>query len=79
MSVAIGDYLTCKEVAERLNVSRCRVHQFVAEKRLKGEIVAGTIFFHVKEVAKFEKSPRKNGRPRKSEKSRKRGLQNPRR
>ena len=36
-------YITVKEAAERLGIARSTVHQRVAERKLRGEVVAGRL------------------------------------
>lgn len=64
--MAIGEYLNTAEAADELGVSPVRVRQFYAQGRLRGVKLNNGLFFHQREVAKFRKSPRKNGRPKNS-------------
>lgn len=68
--MAIGNYLTCAEVADELGVSKGRVSQFVAEGRLKAHPVGRNLFFERSVVRKFAAQPRETGRPKKSAKNR---------
>jgi hypothetical protein len=65
MEMAIGNYLTTEEVAEKLGVTPGRVRQFVYDDRLKPkEKIGQVLFFDKDEVQKFAKLPRKTGRPK---------------
>jgi len=65
--MAIGEFLTTKDVAEKLGVTTGRVHHFVVEGRLKVfRKIGSLLFFNAKDVEDFAKSPRKNGRPKKT-------------
>ena len=68
--MAIGNYLTTAEVAEMLNVTPMRIHQFVRGKRLAATRVGKQLFFERHIVAKFAKTPRINGRPKNSKNDR---------
>lgn len=66
--MAIGNYLTTEEVAEKLGVTPGRVRQFVYDERLKPkEKIGQVLFFDAKEVDKFASLPRKTGRPKSDE------------
>ena len=66
--MAIGEYLTTRDVANRLGVTPGRVRQFVVEQRLVVANRAGAmLFFRESDVEEFEKIERMTGRP-KSEK-----------
>jgi hypothetical protein len=67
MSMALGNFLTTAETAKALDLSICRVHQFVSKKRLTPAQKVGSLLFFDKEtVEEFKKTPRKHGRPKKS-------------
>lgn len=69
MSVALeGTYLTTEEVADKLGVTPGRVRQYVTAKKLPVERVSGALFFPKDAVMQFARKPRKNGRPKNSEK-----------
>ena len=63
--MALGNHWTAKDAAEHLRVSVGRIYQFVREERLEVAQRVGTIiFFDPAAVKKFNKSPRKSGRPK---------------
>jgi excisionase family DNA binding protein len=56
--------ITVKQAAEKLGVSRVRVHQFIAAGRIKARAISPKLMLiDVKELAKVKN--RKPGRPRK--------------
>ena len=61
--MAIGEYLTTAEVADLLGVTTGRVRQFVKDKRLPGRSIGTMLMFHERDVRRFAKEPRPNGRP----------------
>lgn len=63
--MAIGNYLTTEEVAERLGVTTGRVRQFHTEGRLPSVKVGPVLLFEKSAVAAFQRQDRPNGRPRK--------------
>lgn len=66
--MAIGDFLTTEEVAEKLGVTPARVRHLVKAGRLKkSDRVGHMLIFDKAEVERFRAIPRKPGRP-KSEK-----------
>lgn len=56
--------LTIPQVAERLNISRQRVHKLVAEGRIRAQRVGRVAAIKDTEVQRFKKIKRANGRPR---------------
>lgn len=64
--MAIGNMMTAKEAAERLNVSKRRVLQFLEEGRLPGQKAANLWFFKRADVDRFANKTRQTGRPKKT-------------
>lgn len=70
--MAIGDYLTTKDVARKLRVNTSRVSQLIADERFRLKVAARvgtTMFFTKEEVERVAKIPRKIGRPKKNPES----------
>ena len=55
------DYLTVSDIAKRLKVSRARVHQLIAEGRIKAERLGPIYAIKPNEFAKYGRKP--EGRP----------------
>lgn len=63
--MAIGNYLTTEDVADKLGVTPGRVRQFVVDGRLVPEKKIGQVlFFDADKVAEFAEKPRNVGRPK---------------
>lgn len=63
--MAIGEFLTTRDVASRLGVTPGRVRQFVIESRLHVAKREGAmLFFRDSDVQEFEKIERTTGRPK---------------
>lgn len=63
--MAIGEWMTTKEVAEFLGVTDGRVRQFVIEGRLHPEKLFGHLLaFHRSKIEEFANRERKVGRPK---------------
>ena len=57
-------YYSVREVAEAVGVSVCRVHQFLAEGRLRGTKLGNVYAIPESEVERLKRSPRAPGRPK---------------
>lgn len=57
-------YLSVREAAEVLGVSRGRVHQFVCEGRLHPSRIGNLLVFPAGEIDRFRRIPRLPGRPK---------------
>ncbi len=66
----VGEFLTTGEVAQILGVSDIRVRQFHREERLVGQKLGMQLVFERRDVERFSKQDRPNGRPKKSAKRR---------
>jgi len=65
MAMAIGNFLTTEDVAEKLGVTPGRVRQFVVAGRLEPDKKIGQVlFFDAEKVAEFAEKPRNVGRPK---------------
>lgn len=64
--MAIGGLMTTKEVAERLGITRGRVHQLVDAGRLRPQKAGPILLFYQHEIEDFAKVARPGGRPKKA-------------
>jgi len=58
----LGDYLTTREVADLLGVTKARVDQFRKERRLEGVPIGNAVVYRRKDVMAFKKLKRRSGR-----------------
>lgn len=57
-------YYSVAEVARMLGVTRCRVHQLIADRRLETRRIANLIVLPEAEVNRLIGEPRRPGRPK---------------
>ena len=57
-------YYSVREVAKRLGVSKCRVHQLIRDRGLRTERIANILLVPESEVKKLEREERRPGRPK---------------
>lgn len=69
----ISEYVTSREAADLLGLSKARVDQFVRKGRLSGVMVGNTRLIPRAEVEAMKKTPRPPGRPKKGDEKNKKG------
>lgn len=64
MLEADARYYSVREVAERLGVSKCRVHQLIRDRKVATHRIGNLIVIPEREVRRLEQEERRPGRPK---------------
>ncbi len=67
MSTMLGSkerYYSVREIAKRLGVSKCRVHQLIRDRGIQTERIANIVVVPEEELRRLESEERKPGRPK---------------
>lgn len=57
-------YYSVRELANRLGVSKCRVHQIIRDRNVRTERIANILVIPESEVQRLEQEERRPGRPK---------------
>ncbi|WP_347245094.1 hypothetical protein [Thermogutta sp.] len=57
-------YYSVRELARRLGVSKCRVHQIIRDRNVRTERIANILVIPESEVQRLEREERRPGRPK---------------
>lgn len=58
----LPDYISLREAARRLKLSKVRVYHFIRDKRLRAYKLDGIYAIPIEELERFAKIPRPSGR-----------------